>query len=114
MSSYNNSGWSNKRSSKIRGGSRGGSRGDSKGGSKQTHSNYYSPKEWNALSVDDKAKIRLKRQKSSRNGQAGSSDSRGVQSVDTDYNDTAKTASNTESNAGSQFGFNAYSKKQTK
>ena len=115
MSSYDKAGGSNKRSNKSKGGSKGRSRGGSGGGSKggsTQHSDYNSPKEWRALSVEAKAKVLLKRQQSGGNDKESSSNSRSVCSVDTDSDGTTKTASNPKSNAGSQFGSNAYSKKQ--
>ena len=119
ISSYGKAGWSNKRLNRSKGGSKGrswgGSVGVSKGGSKCVHSNYYNnPKEWNAMSAAAKAKVCLKRQQSSDTDKLGSSDSRSVWSVDTDSDGNAQKASNAESNAGSQFGSNAYSKKQKK
>ena len=115
MSSNGKAGGSNKRSNKSKGGSNGHSRGGSGGGStgdsKRAHSDYYSPKEWNTMSAEAKAKVRLKQQRSSGTDQAGSSETCGVQSVDTDSDGNAKPASNPETNDGSQFGSNAYSKK---
>mmetsp|Transcript_13510 Transcript_13510/g.28531 ORF Transcript_13510/g.28531 Transcript_13510/m.28531 type:complete len:189 (-) Transcript_13510:2172-2738(-) len=115
VSSYGKAGGSNKRSNKSKGGSngrsRGGSSGGSKGGSKRTNSDYYSPKEWNALSAEAKAMICLQRQKSNGTGQASSSATREVQSVNTDSDGNGKPAPNPASNAGSQFGSTAHSKR---
>ena len=84
MSSYGRAGGSNKCLNKSKGGSKDGSRGGPKGGPKRAHNDYHSPKEWNALSADDKEKVRLKQQQSSGNDKVGSSASCGVRSVDTD------------------------------